>query len=76
MILRYTNTTTSKYSSKFFTLVQCLIIVRDYTVTNRCFTIIHADNFFTLRFYNTNSDRACENRACGHMIFAYFFKLQ
>ena len=22
-----------------------------------------------------NCDRACENRACGHMIFAYFFKL-
>ena len=23
----------------------------------------------------TKCDRACENRACGHMIFAYFFKL-
>ena len=28
-ILRYTNATTSKYSSKTFTLVQCLIITRD-----------------------------------------------
>ena len=54
-ILRYTNTTTSKYSSKFFTVVQCLIIVRDSTVTNTCFIMIFANCLFTIKFYNTNT---------------------
>ena len=53
-ILRYTNATTSKYSSKFFTPGPMSHnnrdFVRDSTVTNTMFIMICANRLFTIKF--------------------------
>jgi len=48
-----------------------------FRYSNRAVTLFHFKHYCGIKtkYKNKKSDRAYENRACGHMIFAYFLNL-